>query len=158
MKIVLQRVNRCKLTSGEYSSEIGFGLLVTIGVNKLDTIFDVKYLARKIVGLRIFKDEDNKSNLSLLDVNGDMMIVSNFTLQANIQSGTRPDYSHAGSNDFALEMYHKFIEEVKKHNVKNVAIGSFGNHMHIDTELDGPFTIIIESEGRNHEWKDSRTF
>lgn len=148
MKAVLQRVNYCKLTSGDYSSEIAFGLLVTIGVNKLDTIKDIEYLAKKIVNLRIFKDEENKSNLSLLDVCGDIMIVSNFTLQANIQSGTRPDFSHAGSNEFALDMYHRFIEEVKKYNIKNVSIGNFGNHMHLDTSLDGPFTIIIESEGR----------
>jgi len=151
MKVVLQRVNRCVLTSGDYKSEIGFGLMVTIGINQLDTIYDIKYLARKIVKLRIFKDEDNKSNLSLLDVNGDMMIISNFTLQANIGSGTRPDFSHAGSNDFAYDMYLKFIDEVKKYNVKNVAIGNFGNHMHVDCELDGPFTILLNSEGREHE-------
>lgn len=151
MKVVLQRVNRCHLTSEDYNSEIGFGLLVTVGINRLDTIYDVKYLARKIVNLRIFKNEENKSNLSLLDVNGEMMIVSNFTLQANIGSGTRPDFSHAGSNEFAFDMYNKFIEEVKRYNVKNVAIGNFGHHMHIDTELDGPFTILLNSEGRQHE-------
>lgn len=151
MKVVLQRVNRCTLTSDDYSSKIGFGLLVTVGVNRNDTIYDIKYLAKKIVNLRIFKDENNKSNLSLLDVDGDIMIVSNFTLQANIQSGTRPDYSHAGSNEFAFDMYSKFIDEVKKYNVKNVAMGNFGHHMHLDTELDGPFTILLDSEGREHE-------
>lgn len=151
MKVVLQRVNKCILTSGDYVSQIGFGLMVTIGVNKNDTIYDIKYLARKIVQMRIFKDEDNKSNLSLLDVNGEMMIISNFTLQANIQSGTRPDFSHAASNELAYDMYLKFIDEVKKYNLKNVAIGNFGNHMHVDCELDGPFNIILDSEGRNHE-------
>lgn len=150
MKIVLQRVNRCTLTSGDYTSSIGFGLLATIGVSKNDTIYDIEYLAKKIVNMRQFKDEDNKCNKSLLDINGDMMIVSNFTLQANIKSGTRPDFSHAGSNEFALEMYEKFIEKVASFGIKT-AKGNFGNHMHIDTELDGPFTIIIESEGRSHE-------
>lgn len=150
MKIVLQRVNRCTLTSDEYTSSIGFGLMATIGVSKNDTIWDVKYLAKKIVNMRQFKDEDNKCNKSLLDIGGDMMIVSNFTLQANIKSGTRPDFSHAGDNDFAYDMYIKFAEEVKEYGV-NIALGNFGNHMHIDTELDGPFTIIIESEGRKHE-------
>ena len=150
MKIVLQRVNRCTLTSGEYVSSIGFGLMATIGVSKNDTIWDIKYLAKKIVNMRQFKDDENKCNRSLLDIGGDMMIVSNFTLQANIKSGTRPDFSHAGDNDFAYEMYIKFAEEVKNYGV-NVALGNFGNHMHIDTELDGPFTIIIESEGREHE-------
>ena len=76
--------------------------------------------------------------------------MSNFTLQANIKSGTRPDFSHAGDNNFAYDMYIKFADEVKSYGV-NVALGNFGNHMHIDTELDGPFTIIIESEGREHE-------
>ena len=151
MKVVLQRVNNCTLTSGDYISKIGFGLMAIIGVNKEDTIFDVKYLAKKIVNLRIFKDENNKSNLSLLDVKGDMMVVSNFTLQANIKSGTRPDFCHAGDDEFAFDLYNKFIEEVKKYNVQNVQKGNFGNHMHIDCQLDGPFTIIIESQGRTNE-------
>ena len=150
MKIVLQRVNRCKLTSGEFESYIGFGLLATVGVNKLDTIFDVKYLAKKLVNLRQFKDDNNKVNLSLLDVKGDIMIVSNFTLQANIKSGTRPDFSHAGNNDFAYSLYMMLVDEVKKYGIKT-EIGNFGNHMHLDCELDGPFTIILESEGREHE-------
>ena len=151
MKIVLQRVNRCKLTSLDYESVIGFGLLATIGVSKNDTIDDVKYLAKKIVNMRQFKDEDNKCNRSLLDVKGEMLIVSNFTLQATIKSGTRPDFSHAGDNDFAYAMYIKFAEEIKSYGV-NVKLGNFGNHMHIDTEIDGPFTIIIESEGRGNEY------
>ena len=100
--------------------------------------------------MRQFKDEDNKCNRSLLDVNGEMMIVSNFTLQATIKSGTRPDFSHAGDNDFAYSMYLKFAEEIKSYGVK-VSLGNFGNHMHIDTEIDGPFTISIESEGRGNE-------
>ena len=150
MKIVLQRVNICHLTSGEFESKIGFGLLATVGVNKLDTIFDVKYLARKLVNLRQFKDENNKANLSLLDVKGDIMIVSNFTLQASIKSGTRPDFSHAGDNDFAYKMYMMLVDEVSQYGL-SVATGNFGNHMHLDCELDGPFTIILESAGRTHE-------
>ena len=134
----------------DYESLIGFGLLATVGVSKNDTIEDIKYLAKKIVNMRQFKDEDNKCNKSLIDVKGDMMIVSNFTLQATIKSGTRPDFSHAGDNDFAYSMYLKFVEEIRSYGV-NVALGNFGNHMHIDTELDGPFTIIIESEGRGNE-------
>ena len=150
MKIILQRVNRCHLMSGEVDRKIGFGLLATVGVNKLDTDFDVKYLAKKLVNLRQFKDENNKVNLSLLDVKGDIMLVSNFTLQANIKSGTRPDFSHAGDNDFAYKMYIQLAEEIKKYGV-NLELGNFGNHMHIDCELDGPFTIVLESEGRSHE-------
>lgn len=150
MKIVLQRVNRCKLTSGEYESEIGFGLLITIGVSNEDNDNDIKYLAKKICNLRIFKDDENKSNLSLIDVGGDAMVVSNFTLQATIKSGTRPDFSHAGKPEYALSMYEKFILEIKKY-IAKVEKGSFGNHMHLDCELDGPFTILLESTGREHE-------
>ena len=147
MKIVMQRVNYARLTSNEFTSSIGFGLLATVGVSKNDTIEDIRYLAKKIVNMRQFKDDDNKCNKSLLDIQGEMMIVSNFTLQATIKSGTRPDFSHAGDNDFAYSMYQKFISEIENFGIK-VATGNFGNHMHIDTELDGPFTIIIESEGR----------
>ena len=144
MKIVLQRVNRCTLESLDYKSAIGFGLLATVGVSKYDTVGDIKYLAKKIVNMRQFKDEDNKCNKSLLDVQGDMMIVSNFTLQATIKSGTRPDFSHAGDNNFAYSRYMQFVDEIKSYGI-NVALGNFGNHMHIDTELDGPFTIILDS-------------
>lgn len=143
----MQRVNYARLTSNEFTSSIGFGLLATVGVSKNDTIEDIRYLAKKIVNMRQFKDDDNKCNKSLLDIQGEMMIVSNFTLQATIKSGTRPDFSHAGDNDFAYSMYQKFISEIENFGIK-VATGNFGNHMHIDTELDGPFTIIIESEGR----------
>lgn len=149
MKIVLQRVHFAKLTSGEYSSEIGFGLLVTVGVNKEDTLADVNYLAKKIANLRMFKDDNDKTNLSVLDVDGEILVVSNFTLQGNAQRGTRPDFSHAGDSDFANKLYLLLIDELKANGVRKVEKGSFGNHMHIDAELDGPFTIILESQGRN---------
>lgn len=148
MKIVIQRVNRASLKSGEFSSEIGFGLLASVGVNINDTMEDVKYLAKKIVNLRIFKDEEGRCNKSLLDVDGEIMIVSNFTLQARIGSGTRPDFSHAGGSEFALDMYNKLLEEVKNQNVKKVAKGNFGNYMEIEASLNGPFNLILESEGR----------
>lgn len=148
MKIVIQRVNRARLTSGEFTSEIGFGLLASVGVNVNDTMKDIEYLAKKIVNLRIFKDEDGKCNKSLLDVDGEIMIVSNFTLQARIGSGTRPDFSKAGGSEFALQMYNKLLDEVSKQGVKKVAKGNFGNYMEIDTSLNGPFNLILESEGR----------
>jgi D-tyrosyl-tRNA(Tyr) deacylase len=148
MKVVVQRVHYCKLTSEEYTSEIGEGLLVTVGASMLDTKADIEYLASKIARLRIFKDEEGKCNLSLLDVGGDIMVVSNFTLQARIGSGTRPDFSRAGDSDKALELYEQLIECFKKVGVKNVAKGNFKHHMHLDCRLDGPFNLILESEGR----------
>ena len=148
MKVVVQRVNFCNLVSEAYSSSIGFGLLVTVGASMLDTDKDIEYLARKISNLRIFKDKDNKSNLSLLDVQGDVMVVSNFTLQARIGSGTRPDFSKAGDSEVALKLYEKLINEFKNLGIRNVTSGNFKHHMHIECELDGPFNLILESEGR----------
>ena len=148
MKIIVQRVNYSKLSSEDFSSEIGFGLLVTVGASMSDTVSDIKYLAKKIASLRIFKDENNKSNLSLLDVDGEIMVVSNFTLQARIGSGTRPDFSRAGDSDRALELYNLLLEEFKSLGVRRVETGNFKHHMHIQCELDGPFNLILESEGR----------
>lgn len=148
MKVVLQRVNYCRLSSEEYSSESGFGLLATVGVGINDTIEDLKYLSRKILSLRIFKDENNKCNLSLTDIGGDIMIVSNFTLQARILSGTRPDFSHAGDSEHALEIFNQFVDLIRSGHSGNTAVGNFKHHMHIACELDGPFNLILESEGR----------
>lgn len=156
MRVVIQRVNNATLISGEFRSEIGFGLLVTVGISTNDTIYDVKYLAHKIANLRVFKDENNKTNLSLLDVDGEMMVVSNFTLQANCVRGLRPDFSRAMESEDALVLYNMLIDEFKKQGIKKVEIGSFGNHMHIETNLDGPFNLILESEGKTSEWEISR--
>lgn len=148
MKIVLQRVNYCNLTSEDYVSQIGFGLLITVGVGLDDTMADIEYLARKILNLRIFKNEDNKCNLSVKDIGGDIMIVSNFTLQARISSGTRPDFSHAGNSEHARELFDMFVATVRSQFDGKVATGNFKHHMHIECELDGPFNLILESEGR----------
>ncbi|MBQ7351370.1 MAG: D-tyrosyl-tRNA(Tyr) deacylase [Clostridia bacterium] len=151
MKALVQKVNYCRLHSEEFSSEIESGLLVTVGASMFDTSFDIKYLAKKIVNLRIFKDENDKCNLSLLDKDGHIMVVSNFTLQARIKSGTRPDFSRAGDSDKAKALYESLIAEFKALGVKRVETGNFKHHMHISCELDGPFNIILESEGRENE-------
>ncbi len=151
MKIILQRVNRANLTSGEYKSNIGGGLLALIGVGKGDTEYDAMYLARRVAQLRIFEDGDGKSNLSILDINGEIMCVSNFTLLAVTKKGTRPDYFEAAGREEAVHLYELFVTEIKKYVKTNVATGSFGNHMDIDCSLNGPFTITLESAGRDHE-------
>lgn len=150
MRVILQRVNRAKLTSGEFVSSIGGGLLALIGVGKGDTDNDARYLAKKVAQLRIFEDADGKSNLSILDVGGDIMCVSNFTLLAVTKKGTRPDYFEAAGREEALKLYELFVLEMKKY-VAKVEMGSFGNHMDIDCSLNGPFTITLESAGRDHE-------
>lgn len=146
----MQRVDSATLTSGDFKSEIGFGVLAYVGVNENDTIYDVLHLAKKIVNLRMFRDENDKSNLSLLDVKADIMIVSNFTLQACTKKGHRPDFIHAGKRDLALDLYEKLIAEVRKYGL-NVQTGNFGEHMEINAHLNGPFTLILEAEGRTNE-------
>lgn len=149
MKIVVQKVHYCKLTSEDVISQIDDGLLVIVGASMQDTREDISYLARKIANIRIFKDEEGKCNKSLLDVKGDVMVVSNFTLQARIGSGTRPDFSRAGNPEVALKLYEQLIDEFKNLGIKNVAQGNFKHHMHLDCQLDGPFNLILESEGRS---------
>ena len=150
MKVLMQRVKHAKLISDGFTSEIGFGVLAFVGVSKNDTIFDVNYLANKIAHLRMFDDENDKTNLSLLDVNADIMIVSNFTLQADTKKGFRPDFFGAGNKDMAIDFYEKLIAKVKEYGLK-VEHGNFGHEMNITTDLFGPFTLMLESEGRNRE-------
>lgn len=145
MKIVIQKINSCELSVDEKPvSKTNHGLLVFVGVSDDDTIEKVEYLARKIAKMRLFRDDQGKTNLSLLDVGGDIMLVSNFTLLAQISTGSRPSFSRAGDPEKANELYLKLADEFRKNGVKHVATGMFGNHMHLKTDLDGPFTIIME--------------
>ena len=150
MKIVMQKVNWCKLSvDGKPYSETGMGVLIAVGVHRDDTMQDVVKCAQKLTKMRIFKDDNDKLNLSLLDVGGDCMVVSNFTLNAYISSGTRPDFSRSADMDKANLLYLSLAEEIKKCGVKNVQTGHFRTHMHIDTVLDGPFTIVYDSHEHN---------
>lgn len=157
MKILMQRVDWAKLTSLDFKSEIGFGVLAYVGVNENDTIYDVKFLAKKIANLRMFEDDMGKTNLSLLDVKADIMIVSNFTLQADTRKGHRPDFIHAAKRDKALDLYLKLVDEVSSLGL-HTEHGNFGEHMDISTSLNGPFTLILEAEGREHEWSTRKIF
>ena len=148
MRIVVQKVHSATLTSDGFSSSIGEGLLVTVGIGKMDTAGDIKYMAEKIVNLRIFKDDNDKINLSVKDIDGEIMVVSNFTLQANARRGTRPDFSHAMEPNMANMMYLDLIESISALGIRKVAKGNFGHHMHIETILDGPFNLVLESEGK----------
>ena len=146
MKTVVQKVNSCTLSVNDNEiCHIDNGLLITVGVHRLDTMDDVKYIARKLSHMRMWKDENNKINKSVLDVDGEIMVVSNFTLQAVIGSGTRPSFSHGAEPEKANELYLALYEEFKKEGVRNVVHGCFGEHMHIDTHLDGPYTIILDT-------------
>ena len=148
----MQKVNYCKLSSGgkPYSS-IDAGVLITVGVAAGDTVADCIKTAKKLVNMRIFKDDNDKLNLSLLDVGGDCMVVSNFTLNARIASGTRADYSHGADMNTANTLYLELANQIKLQGVRNVATGVFRTHMHILCELDGPNTYVYDT--REHVTK-----
>lgn len=146
MRAVVQKVGFSTVeVENELIGEIKEGLLVLLGVEDEDTETDVKYMVDKIINLRIFEDENEKMNLSLLDVKGDLMVISQFTLYGDCRKGRRPNFMAAAKPEFADSIYKKFLEESKKH-VDNVACGSFGAHMKVNLLNDGPVTILLDSK------------
>ena len=144
MKFVIQRVNRASVeVDGSIVGKIGKGFLVFIGVSNTDTNEIADRYLKKMIGLRIFKDENEKTNLSLSDVNGELLLVSQFTLYANCKKGNRPSFTEAGSPDLANDLYEYLVSEAKKL-VSVVETGIFGADMKISLENDGPFTIILD--------------
>lgn len=144
MRAVIQRVNRASLSvDGKIVSNIGYGILVLIGINENDTEVEAKYIAEKLPKLRIFRDSEDKMNLSVLDVEGEIMLVSNFTLYAETKGTNRPSFSHSGSAEHAKPLYDMVVDLVSKK--VPTKTGIFQSHMHIDMEADGPVTIIMES-------------
>ena len=145
MKFVIQRVTEANVkVDGEIIGEIGKGFMVLIGVGEDDTREIADKMVKKMTGLRIFEDENGKTNLSLADVGGQMLLISQFTLYANCRKGNRPSFIEAGAPDKANEMYEYIIEECKKV-VPVVERGQFGADMKVSLVNDGPFTIILDS-------------
>lgn len=145
MKLVIQRVNRAKVTSGDkIVGEIGKGLFVLVGVKKGDTSDNADFLAQKLLKLRVMADENEKMNLSVGDVKGDFLIVSQFTLYADTTGGNRPSFVDAALPDSAREIFEYFVMKIKGSGIKTET-GSFGNYMKIEADLDGPVTIILEN-------------
>lgn len=146
MRLVIQRVIRASVEiEGVAVSEIGKGLLVLVGVENGDTEEDMKWLAAKTVGLRIFDDENGVMNRSVQDVGGDVLAVSQFTLTASTRKGNRPSYIRAAGHDLAVPLYERYCEEVSNSLGKNVGRGVFGADMKVNLINDGPVTIIIDS-------------
>ncbi|MFR3568952.1 MAG: D-aminoacyl-tRNA deacylase [Paraclostridium sordellii] len=146
MRAVVQRVVSSKVIVDESTiGEINKGLLILLGVTHEDTSKDVDYLLDKIVNLRIFEDENDKMNLSLKDVNGELLVVSQFTLYGDCRKGRRPNFTNAAKPDLATSLYEEFIDKAKKEGIK-VGTGKFGAHMMVDLVNDGPVTILIDSE------------
>ena len=146
MRFVIQRVTEASVTiDGEISGKIGYGYLVLIGVADTDTKEIADKMIRKMIGLRIFEDEQGKTNLSLADVDGGLLLVSQFTLYANCKRGNRPSFIEAGKPDMANEMYEYIIEKCRE-SVDEVQTGEFGADMKVQLLNDGPFTILLDSD------------
>ncbi len=148
MRAVIQRVADAQVTAnGRVTGEIGKGLLILLGVLDADTQEDLDYLVRKISNMRIFEDADEKMNLSVKDVGGSLLVVSQFTLFADTRKGNRPGFSLAGRPDFSKDMYLRFIDMCRSEGLV-VGEGEFGAHMDIRMTCDGPVTILIDSKNR----------
>lgn len=146
MRFVIQRVTESSVTiDGEISGKIGKGYLVLIGVADTDTKEIADKMIRKMIGLRIFEDEQGKTNLSLANVDGGLLLVSQFTLYANYKRGNRPSFIEAGKPDMANEMYEYIIEKCRE-SVDEVQTGEFGADMKVQLLNDGPFTILLDSD------------
>ena len=147
MKAVIQRTAYCRVTvDGRETGSIQKGLLVLLGVSDSDTEKELDYLAEKIIGLRIFEDEQGKMNLSLADVGGELMVVSQFTLYGDCRKGRRPSFIGAGKPEHANAMYEKFIQKAQQLNVAKVAHGEFGADMKVELLNDGPVTLILDTD------------
>lgn len=145
MRFVIQRVTKGKVTvDGNVTGEIGKGFLVLIGVSKDDTKEIADKMIKKLLGMRIFDDENDKINLSLDNVGGELLLVSQFTLYADCKKGNRPSFIEAAGPQMANDLYEYIISECKKH-VEKVETGIFGADMKVELLNDGPFTIILDS-------------
>lgn len=146
MRAVVQRVSNASVViDGQIVSEIGKGLMLLLGVEESDTISDAHYLAEKIVSLRIFEDEDGKMNKSLQDIDGELLIVSQFTLLGDVRKGRRPSFTQAAPPDIASDLYDTVVDLCRQ-KVKKVGTGQFQAHMLVNISNDGPVTILVDSK------------
>ncbi|MEE1090961.1 MAG: D-aminoacyl-tRNA deacylase [Paludibacteraceae bacterium] len=147
MRLVIQRVTHASVTiEGVLKSKIEKGLLILVGIEDADTDADINWLAQKVVNLRIFDDENGVMNRSVIDTDGEILIVSQFTLHAMTAKGNRPSYIRASKPDFAIPMYEKFCAKVSELLGKEVGTGQFGADMKVELLNDGPVTILIDSQ------------
>ena len=149
MRAVVQRVSRASVTvEGEKVSEIQNGLLVLLGVENADNQEDIVWLSKKIVNLRIFNDQEGVMNRSLIDQNGEIIVVSQFTLHASTKKGNRPSYIKAAKPSIAIPLYEQLVFQIERDLGKSVGTGVFGADMKVELLNDGPVTIVIGSKNR----------
>ena len=146
MRAVIQRVKASRVeVEGKVIGEIGTGLNVLIGISKEDTKEDIEYIVRKVLGMRIFEDENGKMNFSLQDIEGELLLISQFTLYGDCRKGKRPDFMKAQGGEEAEKLYNELVEAFKKE-VKNVQTGECGADMQVYIQNDGPVTLLLESK------------
>ncbi len=149
MRIVIQRVSEAAVrVDGQITGSIGNGLLVLMGVEDTDTMEDIEWLSNKIVNIRLFNDADGVMNLSVKEIGGDILLVSQFTLHASTKKGNRPSYIRASKGDFAIPMYEKMIQQLATDLDKPIQTGIFGADMKVSLLNDGPVTIVIDSKNK----------
>lgn len=149
MRAVIQRVSHASVTiEGEVKSSIGDGLLVLLACENADNDEDIQWLSKKIVSLRIFDDENGVMNRSVMDINGEILVISQFTLWASYKKGNRPSYLRAGSHEITVPLYEKFCSALSQYLGKEVGTGEFGAYMQVELLNDGPVTICMDTKNK----------
>lgn len=151
MRIILQRTKEASVTiNGNINAQIGHGLLLLVGIEQADQQEDIDWLCKKVLDLRIFSDEEGKMNHSVRNVEGDIIVVSQFTLHANVKKGTRPSFIKAARPEIAIPLYENFVQTLEKNLGKKVGTGTFGADMKVALINDGPVTIILDSKNKSY--------
>jgi D-tyrosyl-tRNA(Tyr) deacylase len=149
MKAVIQRVNKASVSiNGKVKSSINKGLLILVGIENADNSDDIEWLSNKITQLRIFDDQDGIMNLSVQEVDGEILAISQFTLHAKTKKGNRPSYVHAAKPEVSIPIYNQFVEQLSRDLGKKIQTGEFGAYMKVVLENDGPVTIIIDTKNK----------
>jgi len=149
MKIVIQRVTHASVTiNGSVKSQIGNGFLLLLGVADGDTKEDADWLVKKVVGLRVFDDENGVMNRSIMDVDGEILAISQFTLLASYKKGNRPSYIHAAKHEISIPLYEYFCQKLREETGKDIGTGEFGADMKVELLNDGPVTICMDTKNK----------
>ena len=149
MRIVIQRVSHASVTiNQQVKSSIGMGYLILLGIGKDDTEEDINWLVKKIIGLRIFDDEMGVMNRSIMDIKGEILVVSQFTLMASYKKGNRPSWIHAAPHELSIPLYNRFCDALSKAMEKPVGTGEFGADMKVELLNDGPVTICMDTKNK----------